>query len=84
MKKQIMDSSRSPLEKFLPLLNALLVGVLVLMGLVTKSDSVSFAWIGMGNLPAIVYGVVLLSKVVMASVDPEGELSGLKYEYKGA
>lgn len=84
LKKQVMSSNRSPLEKFLPLLNLVLTGVLVLMGLVTKSESVSFAWIGMGNLPAVVYGVVLLSKVVMASVDPEGELSGLKYEYKGA
>lgn len=84
MKKQVMSNNRSPLEKFLPLLNAVLVGVLVLMGLVMKSDSGSFAWIGMGNLPAIVYGAVVLAKVVMASVDPEGELTGLKYEYKGA
>jgi hypothetical protein len=32
----------------------------------------------------VVYGVVLLAKMVMASVDPESELSGLKYQYKGA
>lgn len=84
VKKSVISNNRSPLEKHLPLLNGGLTGVLVLLGLVTKSPSASFAWIGMGNLPAIVYGVVLLSKIVMASVDPEGELSGLKYEYKGA
>lgn len=84
MKKQVMSSNKSPLEKFLPLLNAVLVAVLMLMGLVTKSDSLMFAWIGMGNLPGVIYGVVVLAKVVMASVDPEGELTGLKYDYKGA
>ena len=72
------------MEKYLPYLNLVLVGLLMLMGLVTKSESASFAWIGMGNLPAVVYGVVMLSKFVMGSVDPESELSALKYQYKGA
>lgn len=40
--------------------------------------------LGLGNLPALVYVVVLAAKMVMASVDPERELSGLKYQYKGA
>lgn len=43
-----------------------------------------FGWLGLGNLPAIVYGVVIIAKMVMASVDPERELQKLKYEYKGA
>lgn len=38
----------------------------------------------LGALPGIVYAVVIGAKVVMASVDPERELSGLKYRYKGA
>lgn len=85
MKKQLgLDPGKSPLEAYLPYLNLALVGVLCLLGLVIRSDSASFGWIGMGNLPAIVYGVVLVSKMVMASVDPESELSSLKYEYKGA
>lgn len=35
------------------------------------------------GLPALVYGVVLVVKVVMGSVDV-GELEGLRYGYKGA
>ena len=79
-----LDVGSSPLDKYLPYLNLALVMLLVLMGLVTKSDSASFGWIGMGNLPAVVYGAVIVSKLVMASVDPESELSTLKYQYKGA
>jgi hypothetical protein len=41
-------------------------------------------WVGFGWLPAVVYGVVLLAKVIMGSVDPEAELGGLRYGYKGA
>lgn len=72
------------MDKYLPYLNLGLVVLLVLMGLVTKSDAASFGLIGMGNLPAVVYGAVIVSKMVMASVDPESELSRLKYQYKGA
>ncbi len=77
---------RSPLEMWLPVLNAALGGVLVLMGLLIKhrDGSPSRIGVGIGNLPAIVYGVVLVAKVVMASVDPERELGELRYEYKGA
>ncbi|KID74100.1 hypothetical protein MBR_06824, partial [Metarhizium brunneum ARSEF 3297] len=75
---------KSPLEMYLPYLNCVLSGVLVVLGLVLGRGDGSFAWIGMGNLPAIVYGVVLVAKVVMGSVDPERELGGLKYGFKGA
>lgn len=62
-----------------------LAGVLVLLGLVsTEAWKGAFGWIGMGNLPAIVFGVVVASKALMASVDPEAELGSLKYDYKGA
>ncbi|KID97985.1 hypothetical protein MAJ_06062, partial [Metarhizium majus ARSEF 297] len=75
---------KSPLEMYLPYLNCVLSGVLVVMGLVLGRGDRSFAWIGMGNLPAIVYAVVLVAKVVMGSVDPERDLGGLKYGFKGA
>lgn len=74
----------SPLEAHLPYLNAALAAVLVLMGMLTGRATGSFGWVGVGNLPAIVYSVVLAAKLVMASVDPERELSALKYDYKGA
>lgn len=64
---------------YLPLLNAVLCGLLVLAGLVGSGNGVV-----LGLLPALVYGTVLVAKTVMADVDPERELSVLKYEYKGA
>ncbi|KAF7552973.1 hypothetical protein G7046_g7243 [Stylonectria norvegica] len=75
---------KSPLEQYLPYLNFGLGVVLVLMGIVVGRDGNRDVWVGMGSLPLLVYSVVLLAKVVMASVDPEKELSALKYDYKGA
>ncbi|KAK2938296.1 hypothetical protein FoTM2_001514 [Fusarium oxysporum f. sp. vasinfectum] len=75
---------RSPLETYLPYLNLGLGLVLILMAWAigrTKSEAV---WPGMGYLPLVVYGIILVSKMVMGSVDPEKELSSLKYDYKGA
>ena len=69
---------------YLPYLNGVLVSLLVVMGLVVGKGGGGFAWIGMGNLPAVVYAVVLMAKVVMGGVDPERELAGLKYGFKGA
>lgn len=43
-----------------------------------------FGLLGLGNLPGIVYAVVVVAKLMMASVDPERELGALKYGYKGA
>ncbi|KAH7040753.1 uncharacterized protein B0I36DRAFT_358019 [Microdochium trichocladiopsis] len=92
-------AQRTPLELYLPYLNVGLCLVLVLMsaakawasggggnggGSSSPSSSMSWGDFGLGNLPAIVYAVVLVSKVVMGSVDPEKELSALRYQYKGA
>ncbi|KAH8178235.1 hypothetical protein LIA77_03317 [Sarocladium implicatum] len=75
----------SPLETWLPSLNLGLAGVLVLLGFVSaEAWRGAFGWIGMGNLPAVVFGVVVASKLLMGSVDPEAELGALKYDYKGA
>ncbi|KAK4087415.1 hypothetical protein Purlil1_8263 [Purpureocillium lilacinum] len=75
---------RSPLDMYLPYLNVVLVAMVALLGLVAGRGAGEFGVIGMGNLPALVYAVVLISKVVMGSVDPEKELSALKYRFKGA
>lgn len=89
---------KSPLEKHLPLLNVGLCAVLVLYGLLVQrrgggtsehydhneDQRQHFGWLGLGNLPAIVYAVVIVAKLVMANVDPERELTALKYDYKGA
>ncbi|KAK8086320.1 hypothetical protein PG994_001294 [Apiospora phragmitis] len=76
---------KSPLEVYMPYLNAGLCGVLVLTGFVSKAHAPQqWGHVGLGNLPAVVYAVVLLAKMVMGSVDPETELGALKYDYKGA
>lgn len=75
---------RSPLEVWLPYLNLGLVVMLMLLSLVSTSVAAGVGWIGLGTLPAIVYGVVIAAKLVMGGVDPESELTALRYEYKGA
>ncbi|CAJ2511460.1 Uu.00g070850.m01.CDS01 [Anthostomella pinea] len=79
---------RSPLEQYLPFLNMGLCAVLVVTGVLSSGASSVAAdhWghVGLGNLPAIVYVVVLVAKMVMGSVDPERELVALRYEFKGA
>lgn len=89
---------KSPLERHLPLLNVGLCAVLVLYGLLvqrrgggtsehydhSEDQRQHFGWLGLGNLPAIVYAVVIVAKLLMANVDPERELTALKYDYKGA
>ncbi|KAI1376112.1 hypothetical protein F4677DRAFT_420318 [Hypoxylon crocopeplum] len=80
------EHRRSPLETYLPYLNTGLCAVLVLAGFVSKSAVSQGYWghVGLSNLPAIVYGVVLVANIVMGGVDPERDLSALRYEYKGA
>ncbi|ETS78764.1 hypothetical protein PFICI_08617 [Pestalotiopsis fici W106-1] len=81
-----LAETRSPLAIWLPYLNLALCGLLVLAGLVSSSRGGGGSWghVSLANMPGVVYLVVLLAKVVMGGVDPEKELSGLKYEFKGA
>ncbi|KAI0124912.1 hypothetical protein BJ170DRAFT_481272 [Xylariales sp. AK1849] len=80
-----VDEQKSPLQTWLPYLNLGLCGMLMLTSLFSKAHAPQhWGHVGLGNLPAVVYVVILAAKVVMGSVDPERELSGLKYEYKGA
>lgn len=69
---------------YLPYLNLGLGVVLVLMGWVVGRVKERDVWTGMGWLPLVVYLVVLVAKMVMGSVDPEKELTALRYDYKGA
>lgn len=78
------EERNSPLELYLPYLNLGLGAVLVMMGWVTGQKGGYAGWAGISYLPLLIYAAVLISKVVMASVDPEKELSALKYEYRGA
>lgn len=78
--RQVQD--HGPIREYLPYLNIGLSTVLGLLGLVFRGREE--VWRGFGFLPAVVYGVVLMAKVVMGSVDPETELGALRYEFKGA
>ncbi|KAN0112984.1 hypothetical protein V8E51_005935 [Hyaloscypha variabilis] len=79
---QNLGLDEGPIKQYLPYLNLGLGGVLVLLGMVV-SRKIELWW-GFGWLPAGVYAVVLLAKWMMGSVDPEGELGGLRYGFKGA
>lgn len=85
------DGGKSPLEKHLPWLNVGLAALALLTGLLERvkmgpvsSSSGGVSPVLLGALPGVVYAVVVGAKVVMAGVDPEKELRGLKYGYKGA
>ncbi|KAI1428037.1 hypothetical protein F5Y12DRAFT_734918 [Xylaria sp. FL1777] len=78
---------RSPLQQYLPFLNIALCGLLVLAGFLSSQRSAAaqhWGHVGLANLPALIYAVVLVAKMLMGSIDPERELSALRYEYKGA
>jgi hypothetical protein len=79
-----IEVEKGPLELFLVYLNAVLVVLLALVGVVGRGKVVTGGegdWFGV--LPGVVFGVVIVAKVIMGSVDV-GELEGLKYGYKGA
>ncbi|KAI2632025.1 hypothetical protein GGR54DRAFT_14027 [Hypoxylon sp. NC1633] len=83
----LAEARRSPLERYLPYLNLGLCAVLVLSGYLFKSTASPGRWDEVwlvDNLPAIIYGLVLVMKKAIGNVDPERELGALRYEYKGA
>ncbi|CAK7209338.1 hypothetical protein SCUCBS95973_000405 [Sporothrix curviconia] len=76
-----------PLDQHLPHLNLGLCAVLLLSIFLPKGATAPASntpYQLLSSLPAVVYGIVLISKVTMAGVDPERELNKLRYEYKGA
>ncbi|KAK4189981.1 hypothetical protein QBC35DRAFT_117572 [Podospora australis] len=77
-----------PLESYLPYLNMVIALLSALTGLVQghqhNANTKGVHPVLLGALPGVIYAVVLFAKVVMASVDPERELGGLRYGYKGA
>jgi hypothetical protein len=80
----LISDDEGPLKIYLPYLNLILCGVLLLLGgVVTRRLGQGMLWLGFSWLPMGVYGIVLLAKWIMGSVDPESELGELKYEFKG-
>ncbi len=81
-----------PLAQYLPYLNGVIAGLLVLLSFAfSGKDSASGGGGGAGVfwllllLPAVMLGVVVVVKASMADVHSGlGELRGLRYEYKGA
>ncbi|KAF8863497.1 hypothetical protein BDZ45DRAFT_763436 [Acephala macrosclerotiorum] len=78
----LVGGDDGPVRKYLPYLNLGLCVVLVPLGALVGGRGE--IWMGFGWLPAGVYGVMMLAKWVMGSVDPEGELGELRYGFKGA
>ena len=73
---------KGPVLQYLPYMNAGLCVLLGILGLVFRGREV--VWWGFGWLPGLVWAIILVAKVVMRSVNPEAELGGLRYEFKGA
>ena len=71
-----------PIETYLPYLNIMLSMILGLLGMVARGKEE--LWMGFAWLPGVVYAAVLGGKWVMGSVNPEVELGGLRYGFKGA
>ncbi|KAK3314962.1 hypothetical protein B0H66DRAFT_328598 [Apodospora peruviana] len=82
----MLGQTTSPLEIYLPYLNGAVCLLAVLTGYVPhlRRNGGDLFSLWLGTLPGLIYAVVLVAKVVMAGVDPERDLGGLKYEYKGA
>ncbi|AEO61618.1 hypothetical protein MYCTH_2311946 [Thermothelomyces thermophilus ATCC 42464] len=84
----VSSGAKSPLETHLPWLNVALAALALLTGLLqrlkTGPVAAGVSPLMLGALPGVVYAVIIGAKVVMAGVDPERELSALKYAYKGA
>jgi len=77
-----VQAEQGPIAQYLPYLNLGLCVLLVLVGWLARGEEI--LWWGFAELPAGLYTAVLVAKVVMGGVDPEAELRGLKYEFKGA
>jgi hypothetical protein len=79
---------KSPLEAYLPWLNAGLAVLALLTGLLQRvklgPQATGVNPLLLGALPGVVLAVIVGAKVAMAGIDPERELSGFKYGYKGA
>ncbi|MCJ1355128.1 MAG: hypothetical protein MMC33_005119 [Icmadophila ericetorum] len=74
----------SPLQKYLPWLNAVLAGVLACYALPVKwkNETHDGFWL-LCALPALVLGVIIVAKRMIISVSLD-DLEELKYPYKGA
>ncbi|KAG9248560.1 hypothetical protein BJ878DRAFT_487372 [Calycina marina] len=72
---------QGPIEMYLPWLNIALGVMLGGLGIVSGEEG---EWMGFAWLPGTVYAVTVAGKWIMGGVDVEGELSGLKYGFKGA
>ena len=85
----LSGSEDGPIEKYLPLLNVVLAGLLGLSGLVMvkrerDSGIVEGTWMFM-LLPAVLLGIVTVARRSMEEVQTGiGELRRLRYGYKGA
>ncbi|KAI9819417.1 MAG: hypothetical protein M1832_003980 [Thelocarpon impressellum] len=75
----------SPVERWLPVLNAILCGLVALTSSVRGSGGrggEGGAW--MAFVPGVLYAAVLLARREMRAVDVGKALEGLRYGYKGA
>ena len=78
----VRKGEAGPVDRYLPVLNGVLAGVLGIRGVVVwrGGDGVAGGW---GVVPLVIYGVVMVARHELRPVDIDG-LEKLRYEYKGA
>lgn len=77
-----VDAAKGPVERYLPWLNGLLVGLLGLASLLSfRRGNVEDAW--REALPGLIFGIILFARQLLAPLDLE-ELQRARYDLKGA
>ncbi|OCT51611.1 hypothetical protein CLCR_09062 [Cladophialophora carrionii] len=82
----LLTSDQSPINQYLPYLNAFICALLFLAswGYWSRSDVPEGLWLFL-LLPGVVFGMVFMAKRSMAEIETGlSELRGMRYQYKGA
>ncbi|OAG43767.1 hypothetical protein AYO21_01994 [Fonsecaea monophora] len=82
----LLSSADSPINQYLPYLNAFIDVLLVIasMGYRSRSDVPEGLWLLL-LLPGLIFGMVFLTRKSMSEVNAGlAELEGLRYDYRGA
>ncbi|EXJ58624.1 hypothetical protein A1O7_06051 [Cladophialophora yegresii CBS 114405] len=82
----LLTSDQSPINQYLPYLNAFICALLFLAswGYLSRSDVPEGLWLFL-LLPGLIFGMVFMAKRSMAEIETGlSELRGMRYQYKGA
>ena len=82
----LMVEEESPINRYLPYLNAVIDALLLLASLAycSRTDVPEGLWLFL-LLPGVIFGMVFMARASMSEIQTGlSELQGMRYEYKGA